>query len=249
MYYTTEVAGKISLNSASIGSSSVDKFILSPSILKVRPKISENNTSTIETVKGLRNCMSTCASLITAFALTFVIVLWVVALVVDGPDEMHNCVLLWPIVTAVLVIAFLFIFLRCTECCLKMRHSRKNKKNVGEPLGMRDSLRNYKSKTETHILSFSPVMSYEKPRCIIMSYAFLVFALFCVMLASVVQYFTLDTNCLDHLQETVSELLLGYEVLAYTSVVVLSMVGCFVTCFCMAIVINCCNNKKHTSEV
>jgi len=183
-----------------------------------------------------------------ALALCCVIVLWVVGIIADGPDEMKSCVLLWPLVAGVLSIAILFLFLKCAEHCLKMRKSRKNKKTLGEPLGFRDSLRMYNHKPPTQESIIPMIYGYEQPICIILSYAFLLFALFCVMIGSVVQFYSLDSVCYHHLQETVSELLLGYEVLVYTSLVVLSIVGCCLVCLFTAIVINCCTSRHKSSD-
>jgi len=140
----------------------------------------------------------------------------------------------------VVFIAVLFIFLRCAEFCLKLGRRRKKQKTVGQPLEMRDSLRMSWQTGTIPENGFSDNGSDHPHICIVSFYLLLVFALFCVMIGSVVQFYSLDSACYHHLQETVSELLLGYEVLAYTSVVILSMLGCLLVCLSLGIVINCC---------
>jgi len=250
MYNTNDVHGQTSMYSGS-DRSTVDKFSLqmsyAPSILKNINWLDDNG-STAETVREITSCLSSCAPIIMALILSCVIILWVVALIADGPNEMHNCVILWPILAGVLFIAVLFIFLRCAEFCLKRGRHRKKPKTVGEPLGMRDSLR------MRRLSSTIPEDGYPNYRSdnwhiwIAMSYLLLVFALFCVMIGSVVQFYSLDSACYHHLQETVSQLLLGYEVLAYTSVVILCMLGCLLVCCCLAIVITCCTQDSNIIE-
>lgn len=243
MYNTTEI--KNSTNSGSGGSVSADNFSLqmswAPSILKNNIWFNDNSSGPTRRC-GLRSCLSSCATIIMGLALGFIIVLWIVALIADGPDEMHTCVILWPVIAGVLIIVFLFICLRSAEYCMNLKKLRQNLKTVGEPLGMRDSLRRNKHSETDNPPKY---VFYHQHICIIVSYAFLAIALFSVMLASVVQFYSLDTDCYQHLENTVNELLLGYEVLAYTSVVLLSIFGCFFVCICSAILINFCIRKKE----
>jgi len=206
-----------------------------------KSELSDSFSST-RSVKSLKDCCTIFLSVICALTFSFVIVLWVVSLIADGPDEMHGCVVLWPIVAGTLLIAVLFLLLRCGEYCCKRRQSVEN-----EPLGQKDSLKKQRDK-ESDI----PISKFwffkQKNRCVIKSYFLLSLALFCIMVASVVQFFTLDPDCYKLLSREVSELLLGYEVLAYASVVVLSILGCFITCFLIGVFIYCCSNSDP-SEV
>jgi len=241
MYNTTDVVEQqTGCPSGSVGSS-VDKFSLQlsyPSIVK-KNKWLLGNSSSGHTIRGCKSCLSSCTPVIIILAIGCTILLWVLALIADGQEEMRSCAALWPTVATVVFIAIIFVFLRCAEWCLKSRVKQKNQMPVEEPLGNRDSLKVLnREETSPENISVEPGKDHQH-MCIVISYACLGFALFCVMIGSVIQYFSLESSCYKHLHETVSDLLLGYEVLVYTSVVILSVLGCFVLCLCLGIVINC----------
>jgi len=239
MYNTTDVYGQQTGWHSDNAGSSIDKFSLqlsyAPSKIKKKWQVSSYSSSG-HTVKGLKSCLSSCAPAIMALALGCVILLWIIALIADGPEEMRNCVVLWPVVAGVVVIAILFVILRCVELCLKPGANHKNKMTE-EPLGKRDSLRVPRRQGES--AECSTDFETDQHISIVIGYIFLAVALLCVMIGSVIQFYTLDSRCYHHLEDTVSELLLGYEVLAYTSVVILSVIGCVLVCLCLGIVIRC----------
>jgi len=142
-------------------------------------------------------------------------------------------------VAGVVAIAILFVFLTCVEFCLKPGAKQKDQKTIKEPLGKRDSLRVPRRQGSSPEYSTADLETDDQHICIVIAYVFLAFALFCVMIGSVIQFYTLDSSCYEHLEETVSELFLGYEILAYTSVVILSVIGCVLVCSCLGIVIKC----------
>jgi len=199
-------------------------------------------SSTAHSVVRLRNCCTTILCVLATISFSFVIILWIVALIVDGQREMRGCVILWPIVAGVLFIAVLLILLRCTEhCCILMKRKR-NLKVSKDPLAGEDSL-----KMHGHCNADIPKVEYvvyKQHTCIMMTYWFLTLALFCIMVTSVVQFFSLSSECFHHLQHNVNELLLGFEVLAYVSVVFLSILGCIFTCLLFGIVVHCCKTER-----
>merc|ERR1719285_750756 len=157
---------------------------------------------------------------------------------------MTSCAALWPVVVSVLVVTLLFIVLRCVEYWLKRKH--KDVKKPKSPLGVEDSLSKQQEpqvqQVEDTTDNFIP---YYQHMGIILSYTVLIFIVFCIMIASVVQYFSLSSECYHHLEHTVMDLLLGYQVLAFTSIVVLSIFSCFLVCILLAIGINCCTHHNN----
>jgi len=242
MYNTTDFYGQQTGWHSEGAGSSLDKFSLqlshAPSKIKKKWQLSSHSSGG-HTAWGLKSCLSSCAPVIMALTLGCVILLWIIALITDGPDEMRNCVVLWPIVAGVVAIAILFVVLRCVEFCLKSGAKQKNQKTIKEPLGKKDSLRVPRRQGSSAECSTTDLEIDDKHISIVIAYIFLAFALFCVMIGSVIQFYTLDSSCYHHLEETVSELLLGYEVLAYTSVVILSVIGCVMVCSCLGIIIRC----------
>lgn len=214
--------------------SSYDNVIFKNQGLKAKGSGSE---TTLESVHWLKDFCTTFLSVNIGLALTFVIVLWLVALIADGPDEMHSCVIIWPVVAGVLAIAVLFLILKVAEFFLKERVKKRNIKET--KIGF-DSLR-LDSRRGSDPANFSV---YHRHSFIGVCYIFLAFSLFVIMIVSVAQYFSLSSSCYHHLEHNVEELLLGYQVLAYLSVVVLSIVGCLLSCFLLGIVINCCSSKQ-----
>jgi len=250
MYHTTDVAGGVKRgsrqNSGGEGATADEKFSLkfsyAPYFFRWKKYAYSETASTVSTAKGLRDCFTTCILLLMALCLTFVIVLWVVALIADGPDETHSCVILWPIVAGVLIISVLFIFLGGLEYCLKELHRRRNLREAKarSPLGLKDSLQvdGQKRKKGNEIPGRAYIV-YQQHICVTCTYFLLTLSLLCVMIASVAQYFTLDSSCYEHLQINVEELLLGYEVLAYMSAVVLSLLSCILVCLLFGVIVKC----------
>jgi len=250
MYHTTDVNGEVKsgLGSNSGGESAgIDEkfslqFSYATNIFGWGKQPLSDSASTVVSTKGLKDCCTTCISILVALCLTFIIVLWVVALIADGPDEFHSCVILWPIVAGILIISVLFILLRGGEYCIRELHRHRNLRKAAEgapigPLGVKDSLKIHRQgEVEAPVKNF---VVYEQHTCVSVSYVLLTLALFAVMIASVVQYFTLDSSCYTHLQDNVEELLLGYEVLAYMSVVVLSLLSCVLSCLLFGIIVRC----------
>jgi len=169
------------------------------------------------------SCCTTSLFMLLVIGLTFVIVLWVVALLADGlDDEVHHCVILWPVATAVSVIFILFFFLNGYEFCLRRKKRRENR-----PLDSLDTKRSnsmYCRRRDSRSVEW--YVEYERSRCLWVLYLILTFALLCVMTASVEQYFSLDSRCYSNLKHNLDDLLMGYEFLAYMSVAVLSLLAC-----------------------
>lgn len=168
-------------------------------------------------------CCTTALFMLLVVGLTFVIVLWVVALLADGlDDELHHCVILWPIVAGVSAIFILFFFLNGYEFCIRRKKRRENRSLDSLDTNASNSI--YCRRRESRIVEWYD--SYERSRCLWVSYLFLTFALLCVMTASVEQYFSLDSRCYSNLQHNLENLVVSYEVLAYMSVAVLSLLAC-----------------------
>jgi predicted cation transporter len=128
---------------------------------------------------------------------------------------------------------------------MKEKKKRKNLKKAGAPLRARDSLNivNRKRVNSDIVVEYD---IYERHTCVILSYVFLVVALFCIMIASVAQYFSLNSSCYSHLEDNVAELLLGYKILAFMSVTVLGLLACLVSCLLFAIIANCFNRERDS---
>jgi len=152
--------------------------------------------------------------------LTSVIVLYVVTILAEGRDDgLQNCVIVWPIAVGVLTIFSLFLFLNGYEFCLRQKRNRRRET-------LRGSFDMYLWRGDTY--SVEEHVDYERSRCLWISYLFLTFALFCIMIVSVEQYFSLDSSCYSNLKHSVDDILLGYEVLAYMSVAVISLLACII---------------------
>lgn len=197
----------------------------------------EPETAYRNNVLKFRRCCGTMITIILVLSITFIIVLWVVALIIAGPDETHSCVILWPIIAGVLILGASFAILRIGEWCIKKRRKKLRKK---APFGNHKSSLEARPTTTTGPptssgrssgASSSGLVPYVRNSKFYVCYIVLAFLLFVIMIASVVQYFTLDPVCKQHLADHVEELLLGYEILAYISLVVLSILACCMTCF------------------
>lgn len=209
--------------------------------LKVKGSGSE---TTLESVHVIKDFCTTFLWVIIALALAFVIVLWLMALIADGPDETHSCVIIWPVIAGVLAIAVLFLILKVVDFCLIERAQKRYINETVKAVEENDSLRlDSRRRSDPAIFSV-----YHRHSFIPVCYIFLVFSLFVIMIVSVAQYFSLSSSCYHHLEHNVEELLLGYQVLAYLSVVVLGIVGCLLSCFLLGIVINCCSSK-HVDKI
>jgi len=131
-------------------------------------------------------------------------------------------VILWPIVSGISAIFILFFFLNGYEFCLKRKKRWENRRL--DSLDTKGSHSIYCRQRDTRRVEW--YTDYERSRCIWVSYLFLTFALLCVMTASVEQYFSLDSRCYSNLQHNLENLVVSYEVLAYMSVAVLSLLAC-----------------------
>jgi len=230
-------------------SGSTDKFLIRMSTTGgnfLRRKPRSDNMSSVDSYVELKDYCTSCVSFIIFFALGIVIVLWVAALIIDGPVEWHSCVILWPLVLGVMFIGSVFLILWFSENCLRRRWHRRNLKLAEQPIVMKDSLVDQCQKCEKVHTEADEFVVYERHTCLRLSYAFLAFALLCIMIVSDVQYFTLGSNCYKHLRDDMKELLLGYKILAYVSIVVFSILGCFFTCMLFGIVIKCCTPGPHS---
>jgi len=243
MYLTTDEIAKHGWhrNSRPESPEADERFSL-PRILGWRKNQSIETATTSGTAKGLRDFVTTIILLIMALCLTFVIVLWLVSLIADGPIETHTCVALWPIVAGVVIVCFLCLFLRVVDWWMQELFRRKNLRNAkARPaLGRNDSLqieRQIGQKIGDTYGGYYVV--YEQHSCVTWSYLFLTLALLCLMISSVWQYFTLDSSCYEQLQVNVEELMLGYELLAYMSAVVLSLISCLLVCCLFAMILEC----------
>lgn len=250
MYKTTDEndegrnsSQKIEVKSLSgADSPSTENFILRMSAGRNFLRKQNDNMSSVDSAKELKGYCRTCVSLIIFFAIGTVFVLWVAALIIDRPVELHSCIILWPLVAGVLFIGAVFVILRCCERCLRWSWHRRNLRMAEQPILKKDSLVEgcpicTRSRAEPNSDAF---IVYKQHTCIKLSYAFLGFALFCIMIACDIQFFTLRKNCYDHLRENMKELLLGYEILAYMGVFAFSIFGCLCTCTLFGIVIKCC---------
>jgi len=243
MYFTTDERVKhVWHQNSSPESPEADERFSLPYIFRWRKNQKSDASTTSSTAKGLRDFVTTIILLIVSLCLTFVLVLWLVSLIADGPVETHTCVALWPIVAGVVIVCFLFIFLGVVDYCMQELFRRKNLRNAkARPsLGRNDSLqieRPIGKKTGNTYGGYYVV--YEQHSCVTWSYIFLTLTLLCLMISSVWQYFTLDSTCYAQLQVNVEELMLGYELLAYMSLVVLSLLGCLLVCCLFAMIIEC----------
>lgn len=197
-------------------------------------------------LEGLKDCMATFFSLVLFLCLCVVIVLWILALIIDGPGSMQGCVVVWPLMAGVLGVAFLYILLRCVVYCLPEESSEDGIEegimiNMDSMTTEGEAIPEYEADTK-HVL-------LKQHYCIKLSYGFLILALLCIMIASVVQFFSLKHKCYRGFKKKMEEVVLGYEILVYMSVVILSTLGCFITCFFIAIVITCCNRDRLSSTV
>lgn len=242
-HYNTSIKSQSAADSGS-----TDKFLLQISghnFFRRQPR--SENMSSVDSYVELKGYCTSCVSFIIFIAIGIVIVLWVAALIIDGPVEWHSCVILWPLVLGVLIIGAVFLILRFVENCLRWRWHRRNVKLAEQPIMMKDSLVvDQCRKCGRSQPKLGDFIVYRQHMCVRLSYAFLAFALLCMMIASDVQYFTLSSNCYNHLQHDMKELLLGYKILAYMSVVVLSTVGCFISCMLFAVMIKCCTPAPHS---
>jgi len=243
MYLTTDEAAKHGWhqNSSPQSPEADERFSLSY-ILGWRKNQNSENSTTSSTAKGVRNFATTIILLIMALCLTFVIVLWLVSLIADGPFETHTCVALWPIVAGVLIVCFLCLFLKGVDFWMQELFRRKNLRNAKAraALGRNDSLKIERQKGQKIGNTYGGYyVVYEQHSCVTWSYLFLTLALLCLMISSVWQYFTLDSNCYEQLQVSVEELMLGYELLAYMSAVVLSIISCLLVCCFSAMMLEC----------
>merc|ERR1719447_2018423 len=122
----------------------------------------------------MKRVFASCLSIVSFITLIVVIVLWIVALIIDGPGDSHSCVVVWPLMTAVLVVAFLYLLLRCSVYCYF-------KKCLNEGSLMRDSSsmqrqKSYDQQEEQYILRV-------RHPCIALSYGILLCALIFIMIA------------------------------------------------------------------
>lgn len=220
----------------------VDERFSLPYIFRWRKNPNSSSSTSSSTAKGLRDFCTKIILLIMSLCLTFVIVLWSVSLIADGPIETHRCITLWPIVAGVLVICFLFLILGGVDYCMHELNRRKNLKNAHarSALGRHDSLQIERPiRKKIGDTYGGHYVVYHQHSCVTWSYLFLTIALLCLMISSVWQYFTLGSSCYSRLKANVKELLLGYELLAYMSAVVLSIISCIIVCCLFAIILEC----------
>jgi len=207
--------------------------------------------TTLNSVRGLTDYCITFLLVMIALALIFVIVLWVMALIADGPDETHICATIWPVVAGVLFVAISFFVLKIVELYLKERVKRKNTEEQKSTIDELKDSGNYSLRLDVGRRSdpepISLLLEYKQHPCMGYCYFFLAFSLFVIMIVSVVQYFSLSSDCYHHLRHNIDELLLGYQVLAYLSVIVLSIMGFILLCCVLAIIIHRCSDKPSES--
>jgi len=233
------------------GSSYSEKFSLrsswAPIIWKRRElrAVGSGSETTLSSVRGLTDCCITFMLVMISLALIFVIVLWIMALIADGPDETHICATIWPVVAGVLAVAFSFFVLKIVELYLKER----KKKNIDEHKSADESKgsANYSLRLDIGRRSdpepVSIFLEYRQHPCIGGCYFFLTFSLFVIMIVSVVQYFSLSSDCYRHMEHKIDELLLGYQVLAYLSITVLGFMGLILSCCVLAVILHCCSEN------
>jgi len=239
------------------GSSYSDKLSLRSSWAPIIWKRSElkamgsGSETTLHSVQGVTDCCITFLVVMIALALIFVIVLWIMALIADGPDETHICATIWPVVAGVLAIAISFFVLKVVELCLKKRLRKKNIEEQKSTIDESKDSGNYSLRLDITRRSdpepTSILLEYKQHPCIGGCYLFLTFSLLVIMTVSVVQYFSLSAACYHHMEHNIDELLLGYQVLAYLSVVVLSIFGFILSCFVLAVVIHHCSANPSES--
>jgi len=231
-----------------------------PYIFRWRKYQTSDSATTTSTADGLRDCFTTTILLIVALCLTFIVVLWLVSLIVDGPIETHRCVTLWPIVAGVLIICFLFLSLGSCDYCIWKLNRRRNMRTAWErsTLGQNDSLQIERRQNIGSTVGGTNGgynVAYQQHSCVSWCYLFLTIALFCLMISSVWQYFSLDSSCYSELKVNVEELLLGYELLAYMSTVVLSLISFVLLCCICGIFLKClkslfgCKTQNHSYTV
>jgi len=226
IYINADDNGKVSVDANTNGDRQIDGK--NPSRIRTSPRIFFSYRSAYDSGPSAwspddMSCCTISLFILLVVGLTFVIVLWVVALLADGlEEEVDNCVIIWPIAGGVSAIFVLFLFLNGYESCLR----RKKIREQAGSLGAKDSQGIYWQYRRTDTCSGEWYVDYERSRCIWISYLFLTFALLCVMTASVEQYFSLDSRCYSNLKHNLDNLLIGYEFLAYMSVAVLSLLAC-----------------------
>jgi len=232
-YSGGEIKEEISIPDSKVEEKNLFQITYSPRMFPWRQ--AADSRSSASSTRGIGRCAK-CLFILLGLGLTFVIAVWVYALVAEGPYELHrNCVILWPIVAGVLIISALFLCLSGYDFFMKRKKERENTKR-GSPLGLKASLDIY--------LRAGEYVGYERHSCVEWSYLCLIFALLCFMIASVEQYFSLDESCYSYLKNDIDDLLLGYEVLAYISVVVLSLLGCFIFLIFVGILVYCGNRNR-----
>jgi len=256
MYRTVDRRKKdLALNQTGTASSLSEKFSLrsswAPIIWKSRElrPVGSGSETTLNSVRGITDCCITFLLVMIALALTFVIVLWIMALIADGPDETHICATIWPVVAGVLAVAISFFVLKIVELYLKEKVKKKNTEEQKSTIDESKDLGNYSLSLRLDIGRRSdpePVpilLEYKQHPYVGGCYFFLTFSLFVIMIVSVAQYFSLSSNCYHHLRHNIDELLLGYQVLAYLSVIVLSIIGFIFSCCVFAIIIHHCSEN------
>jgi len=254
MYKTTHVldehpdgSPKTSINSTVLsGSGSSDKLSIkvSPSsdVFTRKKQLSECSEYG-GSICGFKRFFANVLYLIVFLPLCIIILLWIVALILDGPNHMKSCVIVWPLLTGLLIVAFLFVLIRCYVYC----HSEKACEEEEKPMMNKDPFCDY-GQAEYYQPEGKNVL-YKQHFCIRVSYGFLIFSLVCIMIVSVIQFFSLEYNCSKDFKMAREEVFLGYEILAYWSIVVLSILGCLLSCLMLALLVNCFTRDRHTATV
>jgi len=254
MYKTTHVlykhadgSLKTSINSSVLsGSGSSDKLSVKispgPDVFTGKKQLSECSEYG-GSMRGLKRFFANVLYLIVFLPLCIVILLWIVALILDGPNHIKSCVIVWPLFTGLLIVAFLYVLIRCYVYC------KSEKTCEEEEISMVNKDQFSDHGQAEYYQPEGKYVLYKQHFCITVSYGFLIFSMICIMIVSVIQFFSLEYNCSKDFKTAMEEVFLGYEILVYLSIVVLSILGCLLTCLMFAILVNCFTRDRHTATV
>lgn len=252
MYNTTSVLSKPANGSAIAANPSDHESSVTTDKLSIkisarvglcnRKKRTSEHSFSHHSVARYKRFIASCLSWVLLLSLGTVIVLWIIALIIDGPDDMQSCVVVWPFFTGVLVVAFFYILLRCFAYHHSEKHYEERRNTTIESSSVSWEQQDWEQPDEYFVL-------YQQHICITLLYGALLLSLVCIMIASVSQFFSIGYDCYLDFKNAREEVMLGYQILAYMSVVVLSIMGCLLTCVMFGILVSCCTPDRHTATV
>lgn len=180
-----------------------------------------------------------CLSFMFCCPLILVIGVGIVALILDKRDFLSSCGIVWPLLTGVFILGVLYIILMRVLYCILEKYSKEARKPI---------IITKVSFSDEGYQQFPIKYIYELDPFLKLSYLLLIFLLLCVVIGSG-YFFSSGYACYKELREGVEELMLGYQILFYASIVVFSILGCIFSCFIHRIMIKSFCKATNSSSV